>query len=318
MMYRENDTINAIIQGIMSSADPDFVTEIPDTSRHEIDSSCPSSPCSSPRHLPTRTPTPIAIPTSNTTFTSVHKIWIVTQDSDIEALETGFHAVDTTYIADGHHRSEAACATADKFSCRYSAPTHKKQLMTFLFPHSQLCVLPFHRCVRVVQASFMRALHAGFHMTPLPHETVTEEVLNMKNSLPHHMSMYMKGQWFDIYPKELFTHENENSCIHSPDSSSSALSSLDVQILVDRLFLPVFGSSSEIDMNVIYVPCSSLSCGVSELQAIVDSGEAQVAFHIQSISVFEIMRLADADVMLPPKATCFAPKPLSGALTRLH
>lgn len=73
------------------------------------------------------------------------------------------------------------------------------------------------------------------------------------------------------------------------------------QILVDRLFFPVFGSSSEIDMNVIYVPCSSLSCGVSELQAIVDSGEAQVAFHIQSISVFEIMRLADADVMLPPK-----------------
>ena len=93
------------------------------------------------------------------------------------------------------------------------------------------------------------------------------------------------------------------------------VSSLDTQVLFERLLRPILDiECPRTDHRMIYV-CGS--DGARGLEARVASGEASVAFCVPRVSVADIMRVADAGQLMPPKATCFNPKPKPGLLLRL-
>ena len=120
----------------------------------------------------------------------------------------------------------------------------------------------------------------------------------------HHISMYFDQRWLDLRPLE-------EVCEREGDP----VSSLDVQVLFERLLRPMLDiECPRTDHRMIYV-CGSE--GAEGLENRVRGGLASVAFCVPRVSVSDIMRVADAGQLMPPKATCFNPKPLSGLLVRL-
>lgn len=100
------------------------------------------------------------------------------------------------------------------------------------------------------------------------------------------------------------------------DETKDTLSlDIDAQLLVEELFEPVLGMTyPQSESNMIYVDGRR---GPNAIQDIVDSGEACVGFSVRRVTTNEIMSLSDANRLLPPKATFFDPKPMSGLMLRL-
>lgn len=348
MMYRDDEVVNDIVGRITSTQSPDVVTSFPvqNTSDLRCSTSTPgTNDCSVKCNLPNENTRSCK---SDTDEVSIHKFWSIIDVDDLSMIEDAFSSVESLYIADGHHRSEHACTIADEFlesqkgSSNSARPAAQQLLlMAVLFPQSQLQVLPFHRCIRSIEnrcntanegmQHFMEILFLGFHVRAITSGVApdivgdkSDESNQSSNSvgsifvdtlepcLPGHISMYLgQGQWFDIWPRKHFIRE-----AHDLDEAGSCLvnetilSSLDVQILVDRLFLPLFGGElnghdssnrrNTIDDHIIYI---SGHYNANDLANIVDTSQAHIAFCVAGIATDTIMNLADANLLLPPKVT---------------
>ena len=121
----------------------------------------------------------------------------------------------------------------------------------------------------------------------------------------HHISMFFGGRWYDLFPLDALEEKVDDP-----------VSSLDVQVLFGRLLRPVLDiGCPRTDSRMIYV-CGDE--GYKGVEQRVCSGQAVVGFCVTRVSIVDIMRVADAGQLMPPKATFFDPKPLSGVLVRLH
>lgn len=227
----------------------------------------------------------------------IHRIWSVNGKEEVEAIQFVFASVDCLYIADGHHRA----ANASKAYVQDN-PLAQSHIMAVVFPHTQLRILPYHRCLRTIgdrsMDQFMDYIQNIFHISPLPAGCDPQPVI------VHKFSMYTQNRWYSLTPKDAIS-----------DDDCNLLKSLDVQILFDRLLQPLLDvKNCRTDSRIMYVAGCE---GVAGLENLVHSGEAVVAFCLKEISVETVMRIADANLLLPPKATWFDPKLLSGLLVPL-
>ena len=222
-----------------------------------------------------------------------HTVWRI---PEAEEMAMAFKSVDLSYIADGHHRAAASARTAAE--CRSANPGHTgteeyNWFMAVLFPANQLRILPYNRCVvdlnGLTEDKFISSLQGKFRIS-----------VNSQPSpaAPRHASMYISGKWYGLEWDEVRSHD--------------PVAVLDVSYLQDSLLSPLLGiKDPRTDTRIEFIGGIR---GTGELEKRVGSGRAAVAFSMYPVSVGQMMAIADADRLMPPKSTWFEPKLRSGLL----
>ncbi len=209
-----------------------------------------------------------------------HTVWTIKQSNN-QAIEQLFGRIPVAYIADGHHRS----AAASRFAKERNFEGESRWFMAVIFPASQLKILAYNRLVRDLNGLSDEQFLAKVA------ESFTVGAKGERNC-----RMYFRGKWTDLSWKI--------------PAGADVVSALDVSYLQDRLLAPVLGiGDPRTDQRISFMGGIR---GDAELAAKVDSGENAVAFAMEPVTVSEMMSIADAGAIMPPKSTWFEPKLRSG------
>ena len=219
-----------------------------------------------------------------------HTLWRIPGGQDW--VET-FRAVPTTYIADGHHRAASAARVARLRRDRQPQPTGQEDYNWFLcvlFPASELKILPYNRLVVDLNghapADFLAQVQAVFGL---------QENAAPSPAAVGQVSMYLAGKWYGL------------RCTAAPQADP--VSRLDVSILQDKFLGPVLGIADvRTSKRIDFVGGIR---GTAELMRRVDA-EGGVAFSMYPVTLAQLMDIADAGQIMPPKSTWFEPKLRSG------
>jgi uncharacterized protein (DUF1015 family) len=225
-----------------------------------------------------------------------HTIWRVpTYDS----LVAAFVDVPYLYIADGHHRAASASrARAELKEQGFSFIGNEEYnfFQCVLFPDNQLRILPYNRVVRdlngMSKSDFLAAIKEKF------------AIAGNGSSSPGQRgtwSMYLDGQWYRLELR------------HDARTLGGLVESLDVSVLQDRLLDPILGIKDvRTDKRIDFVGGIR---GTSELESLVNSGKAAVAFSLYPTTIDDLLKVSDAGEIMPPKSTWFEPKLRDGLLS---
>ncbi len=226
-----------------------------------------------------------------------HTVWIMPEElNDVIIYE--IENVEHLYIADGHHRA-ASASRAQKVMMKEN-PNHTgdeeyNYFIAVLFPAEQLKILPYNRVVFDLfgnsEEEFLKKVSENFVVSdtdsPTPHS-----VRNIK--------MYLSGKWYSLTP-------NEN--VKKADTVGG---NLDVSILQEYLLHPILGiGDPRTDNRIDFIGGIR---GTEELEKLVDSGKAKVAFSMFPVSVDDLINISNAGETMPPKSTWFEPKLRDGLL----
>jgi uncharacterized protein (DUF1015 family) len=228
-----------------------------------------------------------------------HAVWIVDGDSDVAAIRAAFAAVDAIYVADGHHRTASAHRCRDIYRDRNPQHTGDEPYNYFLavcFPDDELQLMGYHRVVAdlngLSSAEFLAKVGTLFDLS----ETDTPEPTGHRQ-----WGMHLDGKWYHLAARD------------GSFPADDPVRSLDAAILQDVLLAPVLGiGDPRQDPRIDFVGGSR---GAAELERRCRE-DMKVAFAFAPASVPQIMAVADAGAVMPPKSTWFEPKLRSGLLVR--
>lgn len=229
-----------------------------------------------------------------------HQLWLVTDEADQELITREFEAMDSLYIADGHHRSAAAALVGNQLAHEQEHTTGNEEFnyyMAVCFPADELTILDYNRVVKDLNGQtpedFLAALRKNF-------DVEAKGAAPYRPADPHEFSLYLEGTWY-----ALRAHEGT----YDP---TDPIGVLDVDIS-SRLILDELLGIKDLrkDERIDFV--GGLR-GLEELQRRVDSGEMQMALALHPVSMQQIMDIADSGNIMPPKATWFEPKLRSGLI----
>ncbi len=230
-----------------------------------------------------------------------HEIWVLKDRDTIDRLSAAFDALDALYITDGHHRSAAAArVSAARIAAGDDDPqASHRHFLAVAFPHDQLRILDYNRLVRDLNGlgsdAFLAAVAERFDVEPAPGP--------VRPDAPRRFGMYLAGQWYRL-------------TIH-PDRvpESDPVARLDIALLGDNLIAPILGiTDPRRDERIAFVGGAR---GLDALAERVDSGEMAVAFSLYPTSMSDLMAVADAGAVMPPKSTWFEPKLADGLLSHV-
>ncbi|PIS27233.1 MAG: DUF1015 domain-containing protein [Candidatus Marinimicrobia bacterium CG08_land_8_20_14_0_20_45_22] len=228
-----------------------------------------------------------------------HTLWVIGEESIIEELTKRFESIPFSYVADGHHRAKSAVMVGElrrKENPNHTGKEEYNWFLTVLFPHNQLRILDYNRVVKDLNGlgkdEFLRRVGEKFDI----HEACCLE--NAKPAAKNTFAIYLDHQWWVLRAK-IGTFEE-----------SDPVNSLDVSILQNNLLTPILGiGDPRKDERIDFIGGIR---GLSELEKRVNSGEMMVAFALFPTSVEQLMAIADAGLLMPPKSTWFEPKLRSG------
>lgn len=226
-----------------------------------------------------------------------HRVFRISDQDAIQKLEKAFAEIPCTYIADGHHRCASAVKVGQKRRKEHPGYTGEEEFNRFLsvlFPDDQLAILPYNRVVKDLNglsvSEFLSALEkAGFTVSVPQKEAVSP---SSKGSF----GLYLDGSWYLVTAS-------------LPLLSDDPVKGLDVSILQDRILGPILGiGDPRTDKRIDFVGGIR---GLSELERRV-SEDMTLAFSMYPTSIKELLSVADAGLLMPPKSTWFEPKLRSG------
>lgn len=219
-----------------------------------------------------------------------HTVWALT---DIPFWVQAFDMVPVAYVADGHHRSASAVRVAREL--REANPNHSGEeeynwFLSVLFPASELKILPYHRLVLDWGNSSPQQLQE--QLKALGAEPTDAFIPEEKGIA----AAYFDGQWWKFSLPEAL--------------NSSPADNLEASRLHEHLLSPVLGiGDPRTDERISFVGGIR---GIQGLTQPVDSGEAVVAFALPAVTLDNLMDIADAGEIMPPKTTWFEPKLRTG------
>jgi uncharacterized protein (DUF1015 family) len=229
-----------------------------------------------------------------------HAVWLVEDAAQIAQIDAAYGALDLLYIADGHHRSAAASRVAG--IRRDANPNHRgdeayNRFLIVAFPADQVHILDYNRVVRDLNGlspvAFLDRLSKDFEV-----EASDQPV---RPGQPHIFGMYLGGDWYRL------------TTISPPGPGAPPLERLDVGLLTELLLAPVLGvGDPRIDRRIDFVGGIR---GLEGLEARVDNGEWAVAFALYPTGIDDLMAVADAGEVMPPKSTWFEPKLADGLVS---
>ncbi len=219
-----------------------------------------------------------------------HTLWRVDAATS-EKLAEMFAAIDYFYIADGHHRSAAAARTMKE--CMPANPNHTgdedyNYFLAAAFPASQLKILPYNRAVRT-----LNGMSKDTFMQKLGEKFVIEATDNPNPACGGTFKMYIDKVWYTLTPK-------------FDIANLGVIERLDVSILQDNVLAPMLGIDDPRTSKAIDFIGGIR--GTAELEKLVNSGDFAVAFSMYPTTVNQLIDIADAGEIMPPKSTWFEPK----------
>ncbi len=239
--------------------------------------------------------------TAEVDFTSAdgvrNQLWVIADPERIRHIQSNFGELPATYVADGHHRSASACNVCllrRKLHPTYTGQEPFNFFLSVIFPHHQLRILPYNRVVRdlngLSEKEFLEAVGRIFSLSPLSG--------GFSAGHPHRFGMYSAGRWYALTAQPGSFQEQD------------PLDSLDVNILMKQLLAPVLAiGDPRTDKRINFIGGIR---GDEELVRLVDSGRYAVAFSLPPTTMEQLMQVADAGLIMPPKSTWFEPKLKSG------
>jgi uncharacterized protein (DUF1015 family) len=224
-----------------------------------------------------------------------HTIWRV-EIRDEHDLITAFERIPALYIADGHHRAASAARAREQLRGTDGTSGEWDTFLAVAFPDNQMQILPYNRVVKdlgeFTPDSLLSALGERFTLADGPAAPRARG----------QVAMYLAGRWHTIVLGE-------------PDRAADPPSRLDVQRLQDMVLTPLLGIGDvRSDKRIDFVGGAR---GTKELEQLVTSGKAAVAFSMHPVSVHDLMTIADAGGIMPPKSTWFEPKLRDGLLSHV-
>ncbi|BBE31889.1 hypothetical protein OSSY52_20300 [Tepiditoga spiralis] len=225
-----------------------------------------------------------------------HELWVVNNEEDVKKIQESFSDIEKLYIADGHHRAAAASRTQKLMKEKNSNHVGNEEYNYFLaaiFPHDELRVLDYNRVVKDLNGlskdEFIEKISENFEITE------TKETPYSPKEL-HTYGMYLDKKWYILKPKTV--------------DESDPVKALDVYILQNYLLDPILGIKNPRKDSRIHFLGGIRGIGV--LEEWVDNKDWKVAFSMHPTPLEQLIDVADADKVMPPKSTWFEPKLRSG------
>ena len=214
-----------------------------------------------------------------------HTSWSVRDATELAFIADTFAKIPYLYIADGHHRSAAAGRV---FTAR-AGQGNSGGFLTVTFPHNQMQILPYNRVLKTLNGLTPEALLAKLGTLFTLSQPGTP-----KPTRKHEFGFYLGGQWRTLHVRPEFT------------ATSDPIERLDVTLLQKHVLDPVFGiTDPRTSKQINFVGGIR---GTAELEKLVNSGEYACAFSMFPTSIVDLMEIADAGGIMPPKSTWFEPK----------
>jgi uncharacterized protein (DUF1015 family) len=227
-----------------------------------------------------------------------HTVWRLSEKTT-HRLSEAFRAAPLFYIADGHHRAASASRARERLKAANASHTGLEDynfFLTVVFPAGQLRILPYNRVVRDLSGRWPEAFLAELNRR--------FEVRSDAPAVPAakgEFSVYLAGHWYGLaLPKP---------------AAGGAVEQLDADALQRFVLEPLLAIRDvRMDRRVDFVGGIR---GTDELERLVDSGKAAVAFSLYPVSLDDLMAIADAGEIMPPKSTWFEPKLRDGLLIHM-
>ena len=225
-----------------------------------------------------------------------HTFWVVEDQQVADKLSAGFDAMDAIYIADGHHRSASASRVAKTLGGSDDQMSH--YFLSVIFPHKQMKIFDYNRVVTdlngLSKEEFIEKITENFSCVKVS--------APVKPAKPNEFGMYMDGDWYQLKIKPELV-------------SNDPVERLDVSLLANNLLEPVLNiTDPRTDTRIDFVGGIR---GLQGLEKRVDSGEMAVAFSMFATSMDDLMLVADAGEVMPPKSTWFEPKLADGLVSHV-
>ncbi|HPM04197.1 MAG TPA: DUF1015 family protein [Candidatus Cloacimonas sp.] len=233
-----------------------------------------------------------------------HALWVMDDPIDYQAIQAAFEKLDYLYVADGHHRTASAAKVGLVRREQFPSFTGEEEFnffMTVIFPDNQLKIFDYNRAVKDLNGNtreqFLEKVSQNWQITPLASGA------DFSPQKLHQISMYLEGAWYHLSPKAGTWKE------------ANVVDNLDVSILQNNLLHPILGiEDPRTDKRIDFIGGIR---GLGELVKRVDSGREAVAFAMYPTSMDELIGIADAGEIMPPKSTWFEPKLRSGLFIHL-
>jgi uncharacterized protein (DUF1015 family) len=233
-----------------------------------------------------------------------HTVWVLPGKYN-QLIVDEFKKVKNLYIADGHHRAKSASRAREemkKTNPNHTGDEEYNYFVSVLFPADQLKILPYNRVVVDLKGmnkeEFLKRIKQDFDV---------EKTNSKEPDKKRLFCMYIDKEWYLLKPKD--------SVIKNTNAAKSVGEKLDVSILQNYLLNPVLGiDDPRTNDRIDFIGGIR---GTKELEKLIDSGKAAVAFSLYPVSVDDLMNISDAGEVMPPKSTWFEPKLRDGLLTHL-
>jgi len=231
---------------------------------------------------------------------SRHKIWKLSNIDEIDVILKIINNMGALFIADGHHRSAAAAKVRNQRkqnNANHNGRENYNYFLAVAFPHDEMTILGYNRVVKDVKnhtkKSLFQEISQSFdlELSPVP----------FNPSKPKQFGMYFEGIWCKLELKK------------SLHNIADPVNSLDVSVLHDYLLEPILGIKDErTDQRIDFMGGAR---GLEALAEKVDSGKMVIAFSLFPTDIDDLISVAKAGKIMPPKSTWFEPKLLDGLLT---
>ena len=232
-----------------------------------------------------------------------NEFWVVEDKSTIDKLVAAFAALPKLYVADGHHRT-ASGSVVRKWrkdaNSNHTGDEEYNYFLAVLFPDDQLHIMDYNRVVKdlngLSEPDLIAKVAEVFDVAEHPGGQYSPES-------KHSFGMYLGGKWYKLTAKPGTYNDDD------------PVNRLDVAILQNNLLAPILGiSDPRTDKRIDFVGGIR---GLGELEKRCDAGGFAIAFALHPTSIEELMDIADAGEIMPPKSTWFEPKLKSGMIVHL-
>ena len=234
----------------------------------------------------------------STTDKKLHRLWLIDDEINVEKITSFFEKKEALYIADGHHRSASSSLlkkALQKENNHHNGTENYNYFMSYIIPESNLKISEFNRFIKDLNGltidEFLIELDKSYRIEEKGQRFY-------KPSQKHHFSMYLDGKFYSLYlRKSAYTYKD-------------ALSKLDAEILYKTILKPILGIDNLDNNDRIRYRNNKLD--MLSIKTLVDNGQFEIGFGMLPITIDEMKKIADAQLIMPPKTSYIEPKLRSG------
>ena len=222
-----------------------------------------------------------------------HQLWTVQDETDIAELTRAVDALPALYIADGHHRAAAAARVAEG---RGEAASY---FLAVLFPHHEMTILDYNRVLRDLNGHSAEEILAKLNERFM----VAASDKPARPAARGEFGMFLARRWYRLTIEPGLVPKND------------PIGRLPITLLTRNVIEPIFGvTDPRTDKRIDFVGGAR---GLAELERRVTSREMAAAFALYPTEMVDLMAVADAGGIMPPKSTWFEPKLADGMVSHV-